>query len=158
MSHRLYDWLGRIKAASREYQVMRIALDYLSNATHDEIHDLAEAREWDDFISNEINTADWNLDATYIIRIYSAFEMAVDSFWQQIPGNVDRKVEGDSKLDEVGYVQGIGIDVIEAVQAVRVHRNRVVHRRIEQHAGLLTIQNASHDLQLYLGRLPANWG
>ncbi len=158
MPHRLYDWLGRIKAASREYQVMRISLDYLGNATHDEIHDLVEAREWDDFISNEINAADWNLDATYIIRMYSAFEMAVDSFWQQIPGNVDRTVEGDVKLEEVGYSQGIGVDLIDAAQAVRVHRNRVVHRRIERYAGSMTIENASHDLQLYLGRLPGTWG
>jgi hypothetical protein len=91
MPQRLYDWLCRIKAAGREYQVMRIALDYLRNATEDEIHELAEVRAWDDFISNEINSADWHLDATYLIRMYSAFEMAVDSFWRQLPGNLERR-------------------------------------------------------------------
>jgi len=53
MAHRLYDWFGRIKTASREYQVVRIALDFLENATEDEIHELAEARKWDDFIRVE---------------------------------------------------------------------------------------------------------
>lgn len=37
MPHKLYDWRVRIKAAEREYQAVRVALDLLAIATVDDI-------------------------------------------------------------------------------------------------------------------------
>lgn len=157
MAHRLFDWSGRINSAWREYQVMRISLDCLRNSSDDDVHQLIEAREWTDFSGMEINNADWHLDSTYLIRMYSVFEIAVESFWRQLPGNEDRSAEGDVKLEEVGFVVGVPCGTIEAAQEVRKQRNRVVHRRIERYAGNTAVESASHDLLLYLGRLPGTW-
>jgi hypothetical protein len=158
MPHKLYDWRVRVKAAEREYQAVRIALDLLGRATDDDIHDLTEDRGWDDFAATEVYATERNLDATYLIRMYSVFERAVGSFWRQVPGNADRQVDGDEMLDEVGYAQLIDTDAIESAQAVRIHRNNLVHRRIEDHAGAMMVEAASRDLLTYLNRLDATWG
>jgi hypothetical protein len=157
MPHRLFDWQVQIKAARREYEVISISLEFFQNATEDEIHELAEARAWDGFLRGEIHNAEWHLDATYLIRMYSVFEMAVGSFWRLLPGNMEHESDGNAKLEEVGYAQAIDLGVIEAAQTVRAHRNRLVHQRIERHARAMTIEKASSDLQTYLSRLPSTW-
>lgn len=119
MPHRLFDWRVRIRAALREYQAVRIGLDLLVEATADEVHELTEARAWDDLAAAEIYAAENNLDATYMIRMYSVFERAVASFWRDMPGNEDRTVAGDELLDEVGSARLIDEDVIRNAQEVR---------------------------------------
>jgi hypothetical protein len=48
MAHSRFDWASRIKAAEREYQAVRVAVDWLLDATPDEIHGVTEERGWDD--------------------------------------------------------------------------------------------------------------
>src|SRR2546423_9182921 len=107
MPHSRVDWAGRIKAAEREYQAVRVAVDGLLGATPDEVHDVTEARGWDDLAVADTYAADRNLDATYMIRMFSVFERAVSSDWRLLPGNADRRVDGDVLLDEVGAARKI---------------------------------------------------
>ncbi len=58
MPHSRFDWAGRIKAAEREYQAVRLAVDWLQDATPDELHDFAEARGWDDLAAADANADD----------------------------------------------------------------------------------------------------
>ena len=102
MPHNRFDWASRIKTAEREYHAVRVAVDWLLGATPDEIHDVIEERGWDDLARAYIYAADRNLDATYLIRMFSVFERAIFSYWRLLPGNDVRDVEGDVRLDEVG--------------------------------------------------------
>jgi hypothetical protein len=159
MPHRLYDWRTRVRAALRDYHAVRIGVDLLSEATVDDNHALTEARGWDDLAASEIYTADNNLEATYIIRIYSVFERAINSFRNVITGNEERDpIDGDELLDEVGLAQLIDEEVIQAAQRVRIHRNNLVHGRIEGHAAATTMEDANRDLLTFMDRLPATWG
>lgn len=159
MPHRLYDWRTRVRAALREYHAVRIGIDLLSEATVDDIHALTEARGWDDLAASDIYTADSNLEATYIIRIYSVFERAVSSFWGAMSGDEGRDpIQGDELLDEVGLARLIDEEVIQDAQQVRIHRNNLVHGRIDAHAATLTIEDANRHLLTYLDRLPGTWG
>lgn len=153
-----FDWAGRIKDAEREYQAIRVAVDWLLTAAPDEVHDVAEARGWDDLAVTDIYAADRNFDATYPIRMYSVFEHAVSSYWRLLPSNAGREVEGNVLLDEVGAACRILTDITRDAQAVRVHRNNLVHRRIDDHAGVVAFANARHHLLTYLGKLPESWG
>lgn len=158
MPHRLFDWRVRVKAAEREYQAVRIALDLLGAARDDEIHELTGMRGWDEFAATEIDAAERKLEATYVIRMFSVFERAVGSFWRQMPGNADRHDDGDVLLDDVGYAQLMDEGVIESAQEVRTHRNSLVHRRVEDLAAAMTVEAASRDLLNDWNRLPATWG
>ncbi len=89
--------------------------------------------------------------------MYSTFERAVGSFWRRLPGNVHRRADGDVKLQEVGYIQGMARGVIDTAQLVRTHRNRLVHQQIEKHAEVMDIQDARESMLRYLNQLPATW-
>ncbi len=158
MPHSRFEWADRIKAAEREYQAVRVALDWLLGATPDEMHDVTDARGWDDLAVADIYAADRNLDATYLIRMYSVFERAVSSYWRLLPGNAGREVEGSVLIDEVGAECKILTDVTRDAQAVRVHRNNLVHRRIDDHAATMAFADARGNLLNFLGELPEAWG
>jgi hypothetical protein len=158
MPHNRFDWADRIKAAEREYQAVRVAVDWLLGATPDEVHDVTDARGWDDLAVADVYAADRNLDATYLIRMFSVFERAVSSYWRLLPGNAGRDVEGNLLLDEVGASCQILTDVTREAQAVRVHRNNLVHRRIDDHAAAMAFADARGDLLTYLRELPEVWG
>ena len=157
MPHRLYDWRVRVKAVEREYRAGRVALDLLGTASDGDLLELAEQRGWDQLAATEIYAAERNLEATYLIRMYSVFERAVGSFWRQMPTNPATPDDGDRMLDEVGYAQLLDQGVIESAQEVRRHRNNLVHRRIEEYAEAMTVEAASRDLLAYLNRLSATW-
>jgi hypothetical protein len=158
MPHSRFDWANRIKAAEREYQAVRVALDWLLDETPDEIHDVTEERGWDDLAVTDIYAADRHLDATYLIRMFSVFERAVFSYWRLLPGNDVRNVEGDIRLGEVGAAFVILEDIIDRAQDVRIHRNNLVHRRIEDHHTMMAFADARADLLTYLSKLPEQWG
>ena len=49
-------------------------------------------------------------------------------------------------------------DIIEDAQAVRVNRNQLVHRRIDEHYAMMSFAEARAILLSYLGKLPEMWG
>jgi hypothetical protein len=61
-------------------------------------------------------------------------------------------------LDEVGVVCVILNDLTRNAQAVRVHRNNLVHARIDDHAATMTFADARAALLTYLHELPKSWG
>jgi len=146
MPHSRFDWAGRIKAVEREYSAARLALDWLLEASPDEIHELAEAREWDDLAAASIYDADRHLDATYLIRMFSVFDRAIHSFWRLLPDNDGRSVEGDVRIEEAGAGRVILRDMIDRVQDVRILRNKLVHGRIEDHYSNMTFAEAREHL------------
>lgn len=158
MPHSRFDWADRIKAAEREFQAVRVALDWLLGATPDEAHDVTDARGWGDLALADIYAADRNLDATYLIRMYSVFERAVFSYWRLLPGNAYREVDGQDRLDEVGAACKILTDVTRDAQTVRVHRNSLVHGRIDDRAAALAFADARGNLLTFLRKLPEVWG
>jgi hypothetical protein len=157
MPHSRFDWASRIKATEREYQAVRVAVDWLLDATPDEIHDFTGERGWDDLAAADIYAADRHLDATYLIRMFSVFERAVFSYWRRLPGNDVRRVEGDVRLDEVGSACVILEDIVNEAQAVRVHRNNLVHSRIDDHYTTMDFAEARSKLLTYIGKLPETW-
>jgi hypothetical protein len=158
MQHSRFDWAGRIKAAEREYQSVRVAVDWLLDASPDEIHHVTDARGWDDLAVADIYAADRNLDPTYLIRMFSVFERAVASYWRSLPGNDAREVDGRVQLDEVGVASTIPNDLTDEAQIVRIHRNDLVHRRMDEHAATMTFADSRGRLLSYLGELPETWG
>ena len=86
------------------------------------------------------------------------FERAIFSYWRLLPGNHVRDVEGDVRLDEVGAACVLLQDVIDEAQAVRVHRNNLVHRRIDDYFAMMTFADARAKVLTYLDELPEEWG
>ena len=60
-------------------------------------------------------------------------------------------------LDEVGDAQLMDEQVIESAQSTWRHRRNLVHRRIEDHAEAMSVEEASRNLLTYLTLMPARW-
>lgn len=158
MPHSRYDWALRIKATEREYHAVRVAVDWLLNASADVIHDITQERGWDELAAADTYAADRHLEATYIICMFSVFERALGSYWRLLPGNNVRDVKGDVRIDEIGVACVILEDVIDGAQAVRAHRNNLVHRRIEDHCTTMAFIDARAKLLTFISDLPEQWG
>ena len=158
MPHSRFEWAGRIKAAEREYRSVRLAMDWLNAADPEEIHELTQARGWDDLAAADRYAADSNLDATYLIRMYSIFERAVSSYWRLLPGNALREADGGVRINEIGVFRHILSDTIREAQEVRIQRNRVVHQPFDQHAGWMVFEVARRGLMNFHSKLPESWG
>jgi hypothetical protein len=113
----------------------------------DEVHDITDARGRDELAAADPYAADCNLDATYLIRMFSVFERAVVSFGRSLPGYGGRELAADILLEEVGVACRILTDVIRNAQKVRIHRNNLVQGRTEDHAGAMHIESCRADLQ-----------
>lgn len=150
MPQRRFDWHERIKAVEREYWSTRIAIDRLSaQVTHDP-----------GILGNgprprDLESADENLEGTYLIRMFAEFETGVRSYWRTIRPRARTPVE--SLLARVGDRCEIPLDVIQDAQTVREYRNQLVHDRDEQ-VKAVTIADARHRLATYFARLPIKWG
>ena len=158
MPHSRYHWASQIKGSEREYRAVRVGVDWLLEEHTDEIDALIEAREWDNKAALDLNAADRNLDATYLIRMFLIFERAVSSYWRSLKESAGRAVKGDILLKEVGIECKILADVTRNAQEVRIHRNNLVHDRIVDHAAIWAFQDARRDLLTYLSKLPDEWG
>ncbi len=72
MPNRRFDWHEHIKEVHGEYKAARIAVDRLKAAvieTPDILKEQNEARAY-------LRNADRNLEGTYLVRIFAAFEAA----------------------------------------------------------------------------------
>jgi len=88
MPQRRFDWHERIKAVEREYWSTRIAVDRLSaQVTHDPGILGSGPRPRD------LESADENLEGTYLIRMFAEFETGVRSYWRTIRPRARTPVE-----------------------------------------------------------------
>ena len=155
MPHRRFDWHEHIKHVECEYRAVRFAIDQLKAglaATPDLLKRDDEARAY-------LRDADGNLEGTYLVRLFAAFEAALRSY--------DRARHNDPARDETASVlidttggrrgQGISIDVRAGAHAVRVVRNYWAHEN-DGPPVLMTIADARTRLQTYLSWLPEEWG
>jgi hypothetical protein len=46
----------------------------------------------------------------------------------------------------------------EETRQVRIHRNNIVHVRIDVHAAAVAFADSRSSLLMYLGKLPEAWG
>jgi hypothetical protein len=49
-------------------------------------------------------------------------------------------------------------EFVDEAQAVRVHRNNLVHRRIDDYYAVMAFTDARAKLLTYIGKLPETWG
>jgi hypothetical protein len=59
-----------------------------------------------------------------------------------------------SRFDWANRVKAAERDVIRNAEDVRIHRNNLIDRRIEDHARALPFEHCRADLQTYLQKLP----
>jgi hypothetical protein len=150
MPNRRFDWHERIKDIEGEYR----AVDRLKAQLTADPSILGS----DNRIRAYLREADRNLEGTYLVRLFAAFEAALRSY--------DRARHNDPNRDEVAAVlidsiggrrgQGISTAVRDGAHAVRLLRNYWAHEN-DAMPTPLTLAEARARLQKYLSWLPEVW-
>jgi hypothetical protein len=154
MPNRRFDWHEHIKDVEGEYQAARVAVDRLKAAlvaTPDLLKKKDAARRY-------LRDADRNLEGTYLVRLFAAFEAALRSYDRAKHNDPTRNEDASVLIDSIGGRRGQGISaaVRAGAHAVRRVRNYWAH---ENDAALepMPITDARARLQTYLSWLPDDW-
>jgi hypothetical protein len=150
MRHRRFDWYERIKTVEREYWSARKAVDQLSAAVARDPSALGEGRT-----PRDLRSAGENLEGTYLVRLFAVFETGVRSFWKTIKPRA--RTQAETLLDRVGDRCGVPADVIAAAHSARKYRNSLLHEH-EEDVEVVSISAAQRCFQIYLSRMPNEWG
>ena len=157
MPHDRSRWRDKIRSVGLEFSAIRVSLDWLLTASVEDIHDVAEAGGNDDPHRGAAGTAYENLEATYFLRMFSMFEMAIKSYWRSLPGNATGEPDFKDVIDDVGYQLTISFDIIYDVQRIRRLRNDLVHEWNRAQVVTVDLPDEMNRLIRYFDSLPRTW-
>jgi hypothetical protein len=155
MPYRRFDWHQHITEVWGEYRSARAAVDRLKEAvaaTPDLLKKDPVAREY-------LRKAHENLEGTYIVRLFAAFEAALRSYDRVKQNDPNRRTDASVMIDEIGGKRGRGIQmgIRNRAHEVRRVRNYWAHEEDAVPAAM-TVDEARARLQAYLHELPDEWG
>jgi hypothetical protein len=147
-THRRIDWHERIKAVGREYGVARQAVDDYVAALQ-----RGDAALPPNTQRRDANTMAENLEGTYLIRLFSAFETGLRSYWQSVRDTIP---PAKDLIDSVTARHEISIDWCDEVHEVREYRNSLVHESDEE-VDPVPLAEAQGRLSRFFSKLPFEW-
>jgi hypothetical protein len=148
VKERRTDWHERINAVEREFQVARRAVDDFVAALR-----RGEAKLPPQTSRRDANTMADNLEGTYLIRLFAAFETGLRSFWASVRETVP---PAKDLIDAVAARHDVPNDWRNEVPQVREYRNSLVHEG-DQEAEPITLADARGRLSRFFSRLPFTW-
>lgn len=153
MANELYVWLDRVKAVEREHTATRFTVDHVLRTLGEGAVDLnADLKRLD------LTTAADRLEGTYVIRLFSEFEVALKVF---LTSQKLKKIPRDAKplINRTASHVKFSGSILDNTHEARLYRNELVHRLV--HAvpedRKKTIRTITSYLTTFLGRLPPNW-
>lgn len=154
MRFRRFEWHSHINEVSGEYAAARLALNRLRA-------DVVRAPDLlinDRVARDHLRLAHENLEGTYIVRLFAAFEAALRSFDRSRHADPGRLTDSSVMIDAIGGRRGRGIraELREGAHKVRKARNFWAHESDEDH-GKLSLDEARARLQAFLSELPDGW-
>ncbi|WP_165232136.1 hypothetical protein [Aquisphaera insulae] len=141
--------MRRIKDVERECQTIRWGTDRLLSAVSDDPSLLRGHIK-----QRDIRAASANLEGTFLVRIFSEFETALQQFIRD--SRLRRPRTAESMVNRVRAEGSIPLAETDAVHRVREYRNTLVHQRANP-APAVTIRQATSALCTFLSRVQGIW-
>ena len=149
MPDEAFNGMGRIKAVEREYGAIRFGTDRLLVAVNDD-PSILEGQVG----RPDIATASMHLQGTYIVRLFSEFETALQHFIRAF--HIRRPQGAEALINRTRDRGHIPQAETYAVHRVREYRNVLVHER-SMPVTPVTIREATRFLCTFLSRLQRIW-
>ena len=149
MPNEAFGRMTRLKAIDREYKMVRLSMDRLrQHAAENQLLLTGDLR------FRDIDNASNRLEGTYLVRLFSEFEIALKHFLKA------KKLRQPSKAEPlINRVQdrvGISNDATDDVHKVRDYRNTLVHD-VDDPADPVTLRDATNFLSTFLSWLQRTW-
>ena len=142
------EWHTRIKAVEREFIAARKAADDFLAAL-----DKGTTTLPPDTKIRDANAMSDNLEGTYLIRLFAAFESGLRSYWVTLR---DSKPPVTDLIDAIAARRAIPDDWRDDAHSVRKYRNQLVHES-DSEVEEVGIAVARGALQRFFSRLPEEW-
>ncbi|MBX9625956.1 MAG: hypothetical protein K2X82_19310 [Gemmataceae bacterium] len=142
------DWHARIGGVVAEFAAARAAADALIRGL--ERGDIRRPRDraaWD------VAGMSANLEGTYLIRLFAAFEAGLRSFWATAR---DTDPQTRDLIDAVASRVRVPDRLRRDVHEVREYRNGLIHERADPTESV-ALGDARSRPQQYFARLPEDW-
>lgn len=94
-----------------------------------------------------------NLEGTYLIRLFAAFESGLRSYWES---RRPTKPPVRDLVNSVAGEHGVPDELRDQIHEIREYRNTLVHEA-EQEAEPVALSAARGRLCTYFARLPDEW-
>lgn len=147
---RRHEWMDRIKAVEREFKAVKAAVDdFLNNLTTHRAK-----LPPDTHLKDARNMSD-NLEGTYLIRLYAAFESGLRSYWKWGRKKKSKPVT-EVLINSIATERKVPKEIRDDVHEVRRYRNSLVHES-EDEITSVGIQAARARLCTFFARLPDEW-
>ncbi len=107
---------------------------------------------------DNLGDAHRNLEGTFIVRLFAAFEAALRSYDRSKHNDSTRRTDASVMIDEIGGKRNRGIPMTDRDRAhkVRQVRNFWAHES-DDDPGPMTLDLARASLQKFLSELPEAW-
>jgi hypothetical protein len=138
-------WHSRIKDVEREFTAARKAADDLLSALQ-----IGTAILPSDTKVRDANNMSKNLEGTYLIRLFAAFEAGLRSYWETFRDTIPPSRD---LLDAIAAKREIPDRDRDAVHEVREYRNSLVHEE-DATVDPISLKVARGNLHAYFSRLP----
>ena len=150
-----FNWHEHINDVEGEYRAARIAVDRLKA----QVVATPEILRRENGIRVYLRDEDKNLEGTYLVRLFAAFEAALRSYDRARHNDRTRDVVASVLIDTISGRKGQGISAVvrEGAHAVRRVRNFWAHENDALPAPMSMAQ-ARGRLQTYVAWLPEEWG
>jgi hypothetical protein len=140
-----YRHVQRLASVGAEFEVAQVALSHLERSWHE----LGDLRAREGIGLGHVREAARNLEATYIIRLFSEFEGLLYRHLAATYPRLRVPRTAEALINRVALRERIPDAAREAVQTVREYRNSVVHREAAP-VPAQTFQDASAALNRFL--------
>lgn len=141
------EWIDRIKAAQRAWEVMRFASDSLQQRISGDPTLLPAS-----FSMRDLSTAIAELEGTYVVRLFAEFEAGLRQYWATTRSTHPRTRD---LIDGIAAARAIPHDSINDVHVIREYRNGIVHEREEITSTAMDV--CQRHLCIFFSRLPDRW-
>jgi len=155
MPSRRSDFHQHITEVWGEYKATRAAVDWLRA----DLQDTPDLRnQLEEAARDNLRNSHLNLEGTYIVRLFAAFEAALRSYDRSKHNDPIRRTDASAMIDQIGGKRNRGIPMADRnrAHAVRGVRNFWAHES-DDDPGPMSVDVARASLQKFLSELPDDW-
>ena len=165
MPYHQSDWWHYIYDVGKEYEASRVAVARLTDQVRANANVLADEPE----ARSGLSRASQNLEGTYLVRVFAAFESALRSYerWWHSERVGQTRVDVSQMIDEIGArnaddvprrrKRAIGTQIRARVHQVRRSRNFWAHDDADAIEVPMPLQRAKMCLLEYIDKMPLEW-
>ncbi|SRR5260370_192430 len=142
-------WIMRLRDVEREHEAARMTVRHFLQSLHD-----GKVRLEPHLKRVHISGLSTRLEGTYVIRIFSEFELSLKLFLKEKHETVPMNMR--PRINKVANIVGFKGSSVDDAHRARRYRNKVVHH-LEEETHALTLRKVTSFLCTYLDRMQKDW-